>query len=251
MSIIKNTPHILKHSGLSFTTLINSTLDSIKDPAALGIYVYLASKPSDWEISEANLQNRFGKGRDFIRARMAELKLLCLLKSVAIKDRKGRIVRWETILFNEIQITDNTLCGVQVTENPPSGETRSLVDPPTTNKRSLQIKKTPQTPLPQRGLERFDEFWDIYPVKTAKKLCLKYWKNRDLDSIADLIIEKLYQQVTKDDKWIRGFVPNPTTYLNQDRWNDEINITKTTIAIKQSDPAAYDDNDTSWVEGMN
>jgi len=42
MSIVKNTPHYLKHSGSFFTTIINKTIESIQDPAALGIYLYLA-----------------------------------------------------------------------------------------------------------------------------------------------------------------------------------------------------------------
>lgn len=152
MSIIKNTPNILKHSGLSFTSLINKTLDAIKDPSALGIYVYLASKPADWEISETNLQRRFGKGRDFIRARLSELKLLGLLKSVAIKNERGQIIRWETMLFNEVQSSEikGNKDKTQFTENPPSGKSRGLVDPPTTNKRSKKIKDNKKPPSPPK-----------------------------------------------------------------------------------------------------
>jgi len=248
MSIVKNTPHILKHSGLSFTTLINNTLDCIKDPGTLGVYVYLASKPSDWEISESNLQNRFSKGRDYIRARMAELKLLGLLKSMAIKDKKGRIVRWETVLFNEVQITENPSCGVHITEKPPSGKSSHLGNPPTTNKGSLQIKEPNKPPISPRGLDRFDEFWDMYPIKEAKKVCVKYWQTRNLDLIADKIIDKLYQQVNYDDKWLRGFAPNPTTYINQERWNDEIKKPSTAIALTSKSQCEYDDIDQSWVD---
>jgi hypothetical protein len=250
MSIVKNTPHILKHSGLSFTTLLNKTLESIKDPATLGIYVYLASKPSDWDISETNLQNRFCKGRDFIRARLAELKLIGLLKSVAIKDKKGRIVRWETILFSEVQVTENPSSGddVQITENPPSGSARHLVDPPTTNKRSKQIKDLNKPPISPKGeSNRFDEFWDMYPVKTAKKACIEKWKRRNLDSMADVILDKLYQQVSYDDSWLRGFAPNPLTYINQDRWDDEIKKAKAPTALANYQQP-YDDTDTSWID---
>lgn len=142
MSIVKNTPHYLKHSQSTFTTILNKTIEAISDPASLGIYLYLASKPDDWEISETNLKNRFGKGRDFIRARLTELKKIGLLKSVAIKNDKGVITRWETILYNEVQNTDFQECGdnIQNTENPPSGKTSDLEKPPTTNKRDIKIK---------------------------------------------------------------------------------------------------------------
>lgn len=250
MSIVKNTPHILKHSGLSFTTLLNKTLEAIKDPATMGIYVYLASKPSDWDISETNLQNRFGKGRDFIRARLAELKLIGLLKSVAIKGRDGRIIRWETILFSEVQVTENPSSGedVHITENPPSGETRGLVDPPTTNKRSKQIKDINKPPIsPTGGSERFDEFWDMYPVKAAKKACLAKWKRRNLDLVSEMILDKLYQQIHNDETWIKGYPPNPLTYINQDRWDDEIRLNKPSVTpIDQG----FDHDDTSWADSV-
>lgn len=143
MSIVKNTPHYLKHSGSFFTTILNKTIDAITDPASLGIYLYLASKPDDWEISVTNLKNRFGKGGDFIRSRMADLKKIGLLKSVAIKDDKGRVIRWETILYNEVQpdIKAQSTSKTHNVENPPSGNDTMVEKPHTTNKRDLQKKE--------------------------------------------------------------------------------------------------------------
>lgn len=152
MSIVKNTPHILKHSGFSFTTILNKTLDLIQDPGSLGIYVYLASKPHDWQISEKNIQNRFDNGRDYVHARMAELKLLGLLKSTAIKGKDGRVLRWETILYSEPQNTENTLSGENhPTENPDCGDTRGVENPHTTNKRYKQIKDINKPPISPGG----------------------------------------------------------------------------------------------------
>jgi hypothetical protein len=142
MSIVKNTPHYLKHSGSFFTTILNNTIEAIRDPASLGIYLYLASKPDDWEISETNLKNRFNKGGDFIRARMAELKKIGLLKSVAIKNEKGQVTRWETILYNEPQTIKNELISGknQNVENPVPGKNTMVEKPHITNKRSKQNK---------------------------------------------------------------------------------------------------------------
>ena len=152
MSIEKSTPHFLKHSGLSFTTLLNKTIEAIRDPGALGIFVYLASKPTDWEISEKNLQNRFSRGRDYIRARMAELKSIGLLKSIAVKGSDGRIIHWESILYSEPQLSDPpTVVSNHITENPHPGKTRSLENPPTTNKRYKQIKDINKPPISPKG----------------------------------------------------------------------------------------------------
>lgn len=142
MTIVKNTPHILKHCRSGWTNLQNKTIDAIKDPATLGIYVYLASKPEDWTISETNLKNRFDKGRDFIRARLSELKQIGLMKTHPIKDDRGRIIRWETILYSEVQDVPFQVPNhdLHITENPESGKSRHLVNPPTTKERSIKIK---------------------------------------------------------------------------------------------------------------
>jgi len=66
----------------------------------------------------------------------------------------------------------------------------------------------------------FDEFWELYPKKVAKEKCKskfnKLSKN-DLQKINDTI---------KDWVAFKPFAtynhPNPETYLNQKRWNDEI-----------------------------
>ena len=68
---------------------------------------------------------------------------------------------------------------------------------------------------------RFDEWWNLYPKKIEKKKALATWKRRKLDTIADQIIEDTRNRPTQCAKWKAGYVCNPTTYLNGDRWNDE------------------------------
>lgn len=273
MSITKNTPHILKHSGLSFTTILNNTANSIKDAAALGIYFDLASKPSDWIISETYLQNRFDMGRDAVRSKMAKLKLLGLIRTSPIKNSKGQIVRWETTLYSEVQLTEtkdtseenhitenpssggkllrnDASCQNHITENPVTGKSRRLENPPTTNKRSKQIKDLNKPPIsPRGGSKRFEEFWNLYPKRKAKDYCETKWRQKSLDEIADTIIEKLKMQVSQDEEWSRGYAPNPSTYINQARWKDEITNPRPMHARSSLSPI-YDDSDTSWIEDM-
>lgn len=70
----------------------------------------------------------------------------------------------------------------------------------------------------------FVEFWSIYPKtrRVAKRDCLKKWKLHKFEAIADRIItdvrrQSVSEQWTKDDG---RFVPMPSTYLNQRRWED-------------------------------
>lgn len=92
----------------------------------------------------------------------------------------------------------------------------------------------PPTNLSVPKISSFESFWEIYPSKKAKKKCQEIWKRRKLDSIADYIIEKLNNQLKNDKQWREGiYIPNPSTYLNQDRWEDEVSSPKENIQAKQ------------------
>lgn len=78
------------------------------------------------------------------------------------------------------------------------------------------IKHTVQT------ASRFEQWWDAYGLKKNRKGALKIWKSRKLDSMADELIADALHRHQHDADWKSGFQPHPTTYLNGDRWNDEL-----------------------------
>ncbi|MBD1434850.1 DUF4373 domain-containing protein [Sphingobacterium sp. DN00404] len=66
----------------------------------------------------------------------------------------------------------------------------------------------------------FENFWDLYPVKVGKKKCVEKWENlkdtdkaKVLDTLPGFIAYKPFDTFNH---------PNPLTYLNQERWNDEL-----------------------------
>lgn len=103
---------------------------------------------------------------------------------------------------------------------------------------------------PKGEVDRFQEFWEMYPNKIAKKACYEKWRRLKLDLLADEIFIKLREQIIKDESWIRGYAPNPLTFLTQERWNDEIKIISKKITQNGSSHQEYDDDDTSWIEDM-
>jgi hypothetical protein len=66
---------------------------------------------------------------------------------------------------------------------------------------------------------RFDEFWKLYPTKVARRSCEDIWKRRKLDACADDAIAGV-RRWQSSDRWQRGFIPNPATFLSQERWKD-------------------------------
>lgn len=73
---------------------------------------------------------------------------------------------------------------------------------------------------------RFEDFWEVYPRKEAKKPARDKWVSKRLDKYADLIIEDVRKRQRFHFQWRDGFVPLPATYLNQERWEDEISEDK-------------------------
>lgn len=70
--------------------------------------------------------------------------------------------------------------------------------------------------------DRFPDFWSAYPKKREKKKARDAWKRKRLDSRADEIIADVQTRIEKDGQWLDGYVPHPTTYINGERWEDEI-----------------------------
>ncbi|MCP3681817.1 MAG: hypothetical protein GY861_03930 [bacterium] len=80
----------------------------------------------------------------------------------------------------------------------------------------------------KEGMERkgtcdyipFEDFWNIWPKKTAKKDAEKAWKKAKVETEAWLLIEKHLTTAYLSTEV--KFIPNPATYINGQRWNDEI-----------------------------
>lgn len=66
----------------------------------------------------------------------------------------------------------------------------------------------------------FEQFWTEWPKKEGKKRSQEIWKTKRLDDRADKIINDVRWRRENCYKWARGFIPNCSTYLNQERWND-------------------------------
>ena len=77
-------------------------------------------------------------------------------------------------------------------------------------------------PTAQASPSRFEDWWTAYPKKVGKKPAKAKWRTRGLDRIADTLIEDVRKRAAEDDGWKRGYIPDPLTYLNQDRWEDEL-----------------------------
>jgi hypothetical protein len=71
----------------------------------------------------------------------------------------------------------------------------------------------------------FGEFWKAYPKKVAKEDAISAWRKIKLD---DILFAKMLKAI-KDQKLSeteKQFIPNPATWLNARRWEDEVTSTQ-------------------------
>lgn len=74
----------------------------------------------------------------------------------------------------------------------------------------------PPTP-PKNG---FAGFWLAYPNKVAKRAAETAYERALNRADAETILAGL-ERATGSRQWGEGYIPNPATWLNQDRWTDE------------------------------
>lgn len=70
--------------------------------------------------------------------------------------------------------------------------------------------------------EGFDEFWEAYPRKTSKAEARKAWnKLKPNEELREKMLASI-EAWKGTDQWREPrYIPHPSTWLNQERWNDE------------------------------
>ena len=95
--------------------------------------------------------------------------------------------------------------------------------PPRSQEQEQDQEQDQEPPLsPQGG--GFDEFWSAYPKKVGKDDARRAFQKRKPDGeLLALMLAAIAAQ-RESQAWIRDggqYIPNPSTWLNQGRWQDE------------------------------
>lgn len=196
-------------------------------------WCYLHEKPLPNDIEEiarlirmrshcdaiANVLREFFKSNDgYISERV--LQEINHVSSKSEKAKASANARWS----NKIKDLHSDANGMRThSERNATQDPIHITQDPIPKTHNTRLIKTP--PTPQKGDENgFAEFWEMYPKKVGKDAALRLWKKLALSQeIKDQIKDALkWQRVCDQWKKENGqFVPNPSTYLNQGRWQDE------------------------------
>lgn len=87
--------------------------------------------------------------------------------------------------------------------------------------------------------KQFDKFWQAYPKKVSKKQAQKSWKkiNPSLELFEKIL--KALEMVKQTEQWKKDngkYVPYPATWLNQERWTDEIKMMRDNKPVNEQEP---------------
>ena len=103
---------------------------------------------------------------------------------------------------------------------------------------------------------RFDRFWSAYPRHVAKQEALKrFEKLNPSDDLLETMLKAIEKQKGSE-QWTKDngqYIPHPSTWLNQSRWEDELPAAGTSGKIVNAQGYSqrnYEDEDAAALERM-
>ena len=85
--------------------------------------------------------------------------------------------------------------------------------------KDIELKKE----ISKEKSDAFDTFWKAYPKKVGKEKCFNWFKSHKVDSdLLNKMLNKI-EEYKNTKQWSNPqYIPHPYTWLNQGRWDDEI-----------------------------
>lgn len=195
--------------------------------------IYRLSGPDGWcDASNQDFMDLLGCSETTVRNLLKALEDVGQIRVVTRPRREGaggmerRIFCGRKLAPPEVQEVPAKNCGY-----PGEGTRRNLRGVPAETCGSTSISNYNNTPYsPPKGddpdlMRSFDLFWDKYPKKVKKKKARELWQKLRPDAaLASVILAALERQKCSD-RWQRDggqYIPDPTTWLNGRRWEDEL-----------------------------
>lgn len=200
---------------------------------ARGLLVIILSLPPKWKLTVSGLVTVTGAGETAVRAGLRELEKYGYVQCTRARDSKGRIGCMDYII-REVPLNE---------ENPkvenPEVETPELENLGVVSTDIVSTDIVSTNDMDSLQSRYFKVFWNTYPKHIKIKETKEYWNKLPVD--IDLY-DKIIKSVTdykKTEQWLDPtYIPNPLTYLRDERWRDEITHVK---AIKKNDVRANAD----------
>lgn len=205
---------------------------------ARGLLIIILSLPPKWKLTVSGLVTVTGAGETAVRAGLRELEKYGYVQCTRARDSKGRIGCMDYII-REVPLNEEN----PKVENPkvenPEVENLGVVSTDIVSTDIVSTNIVSTNDMDSLQSRYFKVFWNTYPKHIKIKETKEYWNKLPVD--IDLY-DKIIKSVTdykKTEQWLDPtYIPNPLTYLSDERWRDEITHVK---AIKKNDVRANAD----------
>ena len=234
--------------NINYTVMSNCHLkDKNMSLKAKGLLSLMLSLPDDWDYSVNGLVAICKENKTAIQNTLRELEENGYLIRTKIKNEKGQFDYeydvYETPYSDNPRLdnpqlgnlfTDNLWLGNQPQLNTKELNTKELSTKELNIDNQYMSEGVEKTEPVKDYEEKFNIFYKAYPKKVAKTKVLSWFKsNKPKDDLFELMMKQL-EVFKKSYNWNKDngqYIPNPTTWLNQKRWEDEIEITNNLSGI--------------------
>jgi hypothetical protein len=225
----------IKIQRAPFTQLCNKVLQTCTNLEAIAVWAYLQSQSDNWELNPTQLRKHFKVGKEKIYSiltYMINTKLL--VRHVHYGEMHKHISTTYTVLdgmdyLDPVMVVEGCVQSKTPLPENPDPENRDPENQDYKKERDLEKKEEDLNNISATDVTHenepcaFNTFWDIYPIKKNKIRSKKIWERKKLNKIAVLICNDVSNRQVNDSSWSdEQYIPHPSTYLQNERWNDSI-----------------------------
>jgi hypothetical protein len=212
---------------MSMDLMVKAMKTKVGNPLRKLVLVKLADNASDqgecWP-SYQHIADQCEIGRSTVKLHVRELEKAGFLRREY--RRKGELNQSNVFHLSLDGGADPDLGGGAV-DNPPGavGDLGGGAGAAPRTSHSSEPVKEPKPMVISGQDDGFDQFWKLYPKKKSRKDAVKAWaKLAPSDELRQTLITTLGSHCVSED-WTKDggrYVPNAATWLNGERWHDEL-----------------------------
>lgn len=176
---------------------------------AKGILLLLMSHQDGWRISLEHLANDGPDGITAVRTAILQLQEAGYLVRNVIRNEKNQIAAAEWWIHDPFESESENLKSENQRENLKS-ENLAL--------KNNNIKEDNRKDI----IDAFEKFWSVYPRKVGKAAAFKAFEKAAKKREPSYIIAYVITWCNLGNLPEMQYIPHPTTWLNQERWNDDL-----------------------------
>jgi hypothetical protein len=216
-----------KHKVTNYTSIDNGIFKNPKlSYKATGLLCLMLSLPDGWDFTIEGLEKMKLDNKTSIRTGLKELEENGYLVRTRERNEKGVLLGTIYDIYEQPKLENQT-------QVQPKLEKPTLEKPTLENRTQLNTNIIKDLNNKKENIKRkFERFYLEYPKK-VKKYDVEKWftKNKPDDDLFNQIMSAL-KKFKKTEQWqTKQFIPYPTTWLNQKRWEDEIETKESVLEI--------------------